>query len=176
MRLVDERCLRRFRRRIHPAVGLRRLPYLGGKKRRLLILHNPSGICGDALAASAGPLHLQPIELSMFNGPGGESTFPISSSGIALQLETVGLLPLGEIPDEPNGRRIRRPLAEHPTIRCPVKSVVFVGGSPIGETLPSCKTLGEPLHMGGTPLYRIAIGCEPRIVNKQTNFHLFHGY
>jgi hypothetical protein len=30
--------------------------------------------------------------------------------------------------------------------------------------------------MGGTPLYRIAIGCEPRVVNNQTDFYLFHDH
>lgn len=57
-----------------------------------------------------------------------------------------------------------------------MKSVVFMGGRPIRKALPSCETLGEPLHMGGTPFYRIAIGREPRIVNKQTNFYLFHNH
>ena len=51
-----------------------------------------------------------------------------------------------------------------------------MGGRPIRKALPSCETLGEPLHMGGTPFYRIAIGREPRIVNKQTNFYLFHNH
>jgi hypothetical protein len=30
--------------------------------------------------------------------------------------------------------------------------------------------------MGGTPFYRITIRREPRIVNKQTNFYLFHNH
>jgi hypothetical protein len=48
-----------------------------------------------------------------------------------------------------------------------------MGGRPIRKALPSCETLGETLHMGGTPFYRIAIRREPRIV--KTDSHLFHG-
>ena len=149
-----------------PPVAFGRKPYLGGKKTGLRILHDTTGIGRNAFAATTVPAHLKTVELPVRDRIRREFSLPVVRAGLAFQRKAVRQIPAGEIAYKPDLRGIRRPFAENPPSGSPVKPIVFMGGRPIGKSLPPGKAFCEPLYVGGAPLYGVAKRLEPGIVKQ----------
>ena len=137
-------------------------------------LYHAPRVGGDALSPSPFPLHLKTVELTVPYRSCRKSDLPVAGTGFSGKCKALLELPAREIADKPYRRGVRRPLAEHPAVGGSVQSVVFMRGRPVGQPLPSGKTLRQALHMGGTTLYGVTERLKPGIV--KSGFYLFHGH
>ena len=172
VRLVDARRLAaqrgpRARAAVLPQVGLLRLPHLRAEQVRLRVLHDATRVRRDALAASAVPVHLKMVELSVVDRAGREGALPHVRAGDARELEARGNVPLREVAHEPHLRRVRRPFAEHPPRRRAVQAEVLVRARPVGETpLPAGQFARPVAGMRGPTAHRVRVRGEVRVVKQ----------
>ena len=116
-----------------PAVRGLRGPDLGGEDLGLRVLDGAGHIGGDALPRPAGPLEVELVEVAVAEEHRGELELPVA---VADGLEAVAFraLPVVEVADEPDLRRVRGVLAEDPAaVRGAVEAVIDVVVDRIGE-------------------------------------------
>ena len=169
--LVDERTARRLRRFVPPLVL--RLVHLRAEELRLRILHHVARVRRDALAASAGPAHLEPIVVSGLYRLRGQLQLPDVRAGDAHALVQAVRAPLREVSDEPHRGGVRGPLAEDPPAARPVESVVFVRRGPVGEgRLPSRKLVCAGVCVHRPSAYRLLERPQVFVVEQLCHLHL----
>ena len=96
-------------------------------------MHDATRPSRNALALSPIPPHFHLVELAVFQGVFGQFQFPVSRFGDAFRLVLRRFLPVVEVADEIDFRRIRRPLAENPALSRLVQTEIEVAGSKFTE-------------------------------------------
>ena len=140
MALIDEqwRCVRP---KIIDAklVLLRRVPNLGRKDLRHLILHHTSAPGGDAFTGASLPLHEELVQVAVVERVCGQCDLPIPSRTLeAMKAIILALLPAVKIADEVYRGRIGRPFPERPASVCrAVKAEIEVSGCEVREAQPA---------------------------------------
>ncbi len=115
-----------------PYIGGLRLPYLGGEYLGLLVLYYTLTPCGNTLAVAAVPIDVHLVKVSVLDGLLAEFQFPIAEIIKTFGPETFRLGPSVEISHEIDIGGIGCPLAEHPSAREFMKSVVLMA---VGKVL-----------------------------------------
>ena len=146
-------------------VGRLGIPNLRREDFGLLVLHHAGTPGRNALTASAFPIYLHLVELSVAESLRWQFEFPIISAGNALQLIFLHLLPLIEIANEIDGCGIGRPLAENPSARSLVESEVVMTLSKIAECGFATREFFQLVNDMVVPsLNSVIEGFKPRVI------------
>ena len=112
-----------------------RVPYLGRENLRVIVLNHTTAPSRDTLTFATIPLHLHLIQVAMLDSLLAELQLPVASSGDTLALIFVVFLPVVEITNKIDFRRIGSPLAEHPSLRQFVKTEIEMSRCKLRERL-----------------------------------------
>ena len=117
MALINQqRSLVGLERFLFPLVLLLRVPHLSGEYLRVVVLYHTTAPGRNTLSFSPIPLHLHLVELSMLQCLFAEFQLPVASACNTLATIFLRLLPVVEVTNQIDVRRIGSPLTEHPAL------------------------------------------------------------
>ena len=161
------------------SVGFLRIPYLCGENLCIVVLNHTTAPGRNTLAFATIPLHLHLIQVAMLDSLLAELQLPVACSGDTLALVFVVFLPVVEITNKIDFRRIGSPLAEHPSLRQFVESEIEMSCRKLREGLLTFpRQLADfPERMIMTSLNGSFIRLKPGIILYQSDmlrlfFHL----
>ena len=175
MALVDEQ-----RRGVRPKivdaelVFLRRIPNLGRKDLRRLVLHHTPTPSRNAFASASLPLHAELIQVAVVKRVRRQHDFPVARRTFqAPQTVILAFFPTVKVAHEVYRGGIRSPFPEHPpSVGHPLKAEIEVSRCKVREAKPSIlrQVLFLLNHIIMSPFDGFGVGFQPRVFLNQHQF------
>ncbi len=142
--------------------------YLGREYLCVGVLHHARGVCRDAVALAAAPVHAHLVQVAVMDHVGGELALPraVLKAGQGI---TLVALPVAEVAYQDHLLGVGQIVAEHPrAVRLAVKSVVFISVGEFGQTaVGGGRKLVEFLYyIVVTSVDGRLVGLQPRVIAK----------